>query len=221
MLSAATPPATRDNTFSLVALCRASGRLAVAVSTARPAVGNRVPFVMPRVAAVATQAETNPALGYAALRLIHSGASAENALETVLASDPGREQRQLSLIDATGNKAVFTGKTVLAENTWAGSLTGHSCIAAGNLLLDSAVLQAMVAAFETSGGFIGTRMLRALEAGQAAGGDRRGKVSAALLVTGEGEHPLIDLRIDLAEKPVEDLVRLYAAYTAIDPQAAG
>lgn len=201
-----------DNTFSLVARCAKTGDFAVVVSTARLAVGNRVPFAAPGVAAIATQANTNPELGRKALKLIAGGASAEKALKTVLAQDKDSATRQLSIIDAKGRSTVFTGAETLAKNPWAGSLKGKDCVAAGNLLVGEETLNAMVKAFESTEGFIGERAMKALEAGQAAGGDKRGKISAAILVVRKGPQPPIDLRIDSSKDPVSELRVLYDAY---------
>lgn len=206
-----------DATFSIVCRCPDCGDLAVAVCTARPAVGNRVPFILAGGAAVATQADTNPALGYEALRGIRKGLPAEAAMLAALALDRDRTRRQFSIIAADGTSACFTGDEVLANNAWAGAKKDTHAVAAGNLLVGPEVLYAMLAAFEESTGFLGGRALLALEAGQAAGGDKRGKVSAALLVARDNEHPLLDLRVDKSDDPVRDLRELYTEYLAIYP----
>jgi uncharacterized Ntn-hydrolase superfamily protein len=177
-------------------------------------VGNRVPWVRAGVGAIASQADTNPELGREGLKLLASGAAAQEALEKVLAADAGRELRQLSILDARGGRAVFTGAAVLRENDWAGSIEGADCIAAGNLITGRETLEAMLRGFESSSGFLGERVLRALEAGQKAGGDKRGKVSAALILAREGAHPLLDLRIDRSDTPVQDLRVLFDDYLA-------
>lgn len=201
-----------DNTFSLVARCANTGALAVAVCTARLAVGSRVPFACAGVGAVATQANTNPELGREALVLMQAGATASDALERVLARDTQRATRQLSVIDRHGNHAVFTGADVLDHNPWAGSQTGHNCVAAGNQLMNPETVHSMVRVFETTPGFLGERVLCALEAGQAAGGDKRGKISAAILVVHNMPQPVIDLRVDMHENPVPALRALFNAY---------
>ena len=206
-----------DSTFSIVCRCADSGDLAVAVCTARPAVGNRVPFVLAGGAAVATQADTNPALGYRALQGIKKGLSAEAAMIAPLALDSGRARRQFSIITASGDSAFFTGSEVIAQNQWAGAIKDVNAVVAGNLLVGPQVLYAMLAAFEQSTGFLGERALCSLEAGQAVGGDKRGKISAALLVARDGEHPLLDLRIDKSDDPVADLRELYTDYLATYP----
>lgn len=209
--SAAAGPG-QDNTFSIVGRCARTGDLAVVVSTARLGVGNRVPWAQAGVGAIATQASTNTELGREGLKLLAAGASAQEALDAVIAADEGRDIRQLSIIDAKGGMAVHTGATTLEKSLWAGSLKGKDCVAAGNLLVSGETVQAMVKAFEDTPGFIGERVMKALEAGQAAGGDKRGKISAAILVVRKGPHPLLDLRIDSSDNPVADLRKLYDAY---------
>lgn len=206
-----------DATFSLVCRCPHTRDLAVAVCTARPAVGNRVPFALAGGAALATQADTNPALGYAALEAIRSGSSASEAMALALDGDDGRERRQFSIIDAKGNTAVHTGTDVLRTNPWAGSVQAQNCVAAGNLLTGPEVVAAMAAAFADSTGFLGLRALLALEAGAQTGGDKRGKRSAALLLVRDNPHPLIDLRVDAATDPIRELRRIYEEYTAMFP----
>ncbi len=201
-----------DNTFSLVGRDAKTGDFAVVVSTARLAVGNRVPWAASGVGAIATQADTNPKLGREGLKMLASGMNAEEVLQKVLAADKGSAGRQLSVIDAKGHTAVFTGATVLKENVWAGSLKGKDCVAAGNILVGEDTVKAMVKAFESTPGFIGERAMKALEAGQAAGGDKRGKISAAILVVRKGPQPLVDLRIDSSKDPVAELRVLYDAY---------
>ena len=202
----------QDNTFSIVGRCARTGDFAVVVSTARLGVGNRVPWAASGVGAIATQASTNTELGREGLKLLAAGATAQEALDKVLAADAGRDTRQLSIIDAKGGMAVHTGKTTGEKSLWAGSIKGKDCVAAGNLLVSEETVQAMVKAFEETEGFIGERVMKALEAGQAAGGDKRGKISAAMLVVRTGPHPLLDLRIDSSDDPVAELRKLYDAY---------
>ncbi|MEF9996120.1 MAG: DUF1028 domain-containing protein [Burkholderiaceae bacterium] len=215
LVAPATPP--WDNTFSIVARDPASGALGVAVATARTGAGNRVPFLEFGVGVVATQANTNVLLAQAALDRMRAGASASDALSTVLADDPGQATRQLSLIDAQGGCAAFTGELP-------GEVKGHriglNCIAAGNLLASAATLDAMVETFEAASGRLGDRLLAAITAGQAAGGDRRGKRSAAIRVLYEAPDSPdsyarnIDLRVDGSADPIGDLAAIYAGYKA-------
>lgn len=200
-----------DHTFSIVALDPDTGHLGVAVSTARLAVGNRVPFAKAKVGAVATQANTNPALAYEALLLLEMGKTAQEALDATLASDAGREERQLTIIDAKGNKAAFTGTK---PDDYKGHIIGKNCVVAGNILVGPETLSAMVEAFDKTEGHLSDRIMAAMEAGQKAGGDKRGKISAAILVATEGLHPYVNLRVDNSTDPVADLRKLYDAYKA-------
>ena len=202
-------------TFSLVARCSRTNEVGVCVATAIPAVGSVVPYAEAGVGAIATQALTNVIYGTRGLELLRSGLSPQEALERILREDTERESRQVIMIDAQGRTAAFTGK----ENIdWKGHLIGENCVVAGNMLVSAQVIQAMAEAFETSGGELEERLLNALEAGQKAGGDKRGKRSAALLVMKRPEYrgirPFIDLRVDYDEDPVKELRRIFEAYKA-------
>jgi len=197
-------------TFSIVARCPKSSALGVAVATAVPAVGSVVPHVEAGVGAVATQAQTNVFYGIEGLKLLKAGLSPQAALETMLQRDPDREKRQVIIIDAQGRTAAFTSR----ENVeWKGHIVGKNCAAAGNMLVGSRVIKAMVETFEAKRGELAERLLKALEAGQEAGGDKRGPMSAALLVAGEqyvsATRPLLDLRVDAHQDPVIELRRVY------------
>jgi uncharacterized Ntn-hydrolase superfamily protein len=200
-------------TFSIVAHCPQSGELGIAVSTAIPAVGAINPFARAGVGAIATQAWSNPYVGIDGLRLLEGGLSAAETLERLLAADVGREKRQLSVIDAHhGGTAAFTGKAV---RPWKGHFQGNGYVVAGNTLIGEDTIWAMAESFERRQGSLGERLVAALEAGQAAGGDNRGKVSAALLVVRDEEYPLLDLRVDEHPDPVAELRRIYDLYTAL------
>jgi len=184
--------------------------LGVSVSTAIPAVGSVVPHVEAGVGAVAIQAQTNVLYGIEGLKLLKTGLSPQAALETMLQGDIDREKRQVIIIDAQGRTAAFTGR----ENIeWKGHMIRKDCVAAGNLLTGSRVIKAMVETFEATEGKLAERLLKALEAGQEAGGDKRGRMSAALLVAGEQwvseTRPLLDLRVDAHQDPVKELRRIY------------
>jgi len=199
----------------LVARCSRTNELGVCVATAIPAVGSVVPYAEAGVGATATQALTNVTYGTRGLELLRSGLSPQEALERILREDTERESRQVIMIDAQGRTAAFTGK----ENIdWKGHLIGENCVVAGNMLVSAQVIQTMAEAFETSGGELEERLLNALEAGQKAGGDKRGKRSAALLVMKRPEYrgirPFIDLRVDYDEDPVKELRRIFEAYKA-------
>jgi uncharacterized Ntn-hydrolase superfamily protein len=197
-------------TFSIVALDPKTRALGVAVSTAMPAVGSVVRHVEAHVGAIATQAQTNVSYGTEGLKLLKTGLSPQAALETMLREDSDREKRQVIIIDARGRKAAFTG----SENAcWKGHAIGADCIAAGNMLDGSHVVKVMVETFEASDGKLTERLLKALEKGQETGGDRRGRLSAALLVVGERWaseiRPVIDLRVDAHRDLVAELRRVY------------
>jgi uncharacterized Ntn-hydrolase superfamily protein len=199
-------------TFSIVARCPLTGELGIAVSTAIPAVGAINPFARAGIGAIATQAVSNPHLGIDGLSLLVQGLTAPQALERLIEADADRETRQVSIVDALGHVAVFTGNDV---EGWKGHLMGPGCVVAGNLLVGEEVIRAASGAFEATQGALGERLLVALEAGQAAGGDRRGKVSAALLVVGDREYPVLDLRVDEHPRPVVELRRIFDLYTAL------
>lgn len=199
-------------TFSIVARCSQTGELGIAVSTAIPAVGAINPFAKAGVGAIATQAVSNPYLGIDGLDLHARGLPAAEVLDQLLKADADKDKRQLSIVDARGNAAAFTGSAV---EQWRGHRVGHGYVIAGNLLVSEETLLAMVAAFEATQGVLGERLLVALKAGQAAGGDRRGKVSAALLVVRDQEYPYINLRVDEHPKPVAELRRIYDIYSAL------
>jgi uncharacterized Ntn-hydrolase superfamily protein len=202
----------RLTSFSIVAHCPQTGELGVAVSTAVPAVGAINPFARARVGAIATQAVSKPYLGIDGLNLLAQGLSAAQALDRLLRADADREKRQLSIVDARGNAAAFTGKKA---HPWRGHRVGHGYVVGGNLLVGEETVLAMAAAFEEAQGALGERLLVALEAGRAAGGDRRGKVSAALRVVKDEEYPYLDLRVDEHATPVAELRRIFEIYTAL------
>jgi uncharacterized Ntn-hydrolase superfamily protein len=205
-------PGVNLTTFSIVAHCPRTSDLGIAVSTAIPAVGAINPFARARVGAIATQAVSNPYLGIDGLNLLAQGLSATKVLDQLLRTDADREKRQLSIVDAQGNVVAFTGDEV---QPWKGHRVGHGYVVAGNLLVGEETLLTMAEAFEAAQGALSERLLVALEAGQAAGGDKRGKVSAALLVVRDEEYPYIDLRVDEHAEPVVELRRIFDIYTAL------
>jgi len=195
-----------------VARCPKTLALGVCVSTAAPAVGSRVPHVEAMVGAIATQADTNVFYGINGLRLLKMGFSPQTALETMLKEDPDRESRQVIIIDKEGRSAAFTGRETV---DWKGHLVGKDYVVAGNMLVGNSVIDAMALVFESSEGELSERLMKALEAGQKAGGDKRGKRSAALLVAQKeqlGAHPLLDLRVDEHRDPVGELRRVFEIY---------
>ena len=195
-------------TFSMVARCPKTGMLGVCVSTAVPAVGSRVPHAEAEVGAVATQANTNVLYGINGLKLLKRGFSPRAALEAMLKEDLNRESRQVIIIGEDGRTAAFTGRETIGRK---GHLVGEDYVVAGNMLVDSQVIEAMAQTFESSEGELAERLMKALEAGQEAGGDKRGRMSAALLVAGRqqrGTRPVLELRVDEHHDPVGELKRI-------------
>jgi len=195
------------NTFSVAARCARTGMLGVAVSTAVPAVGGICTFVRQGVGAIATQSWVNPYLGIDGLILLEHGLSAQEALDKLIADDPGRDVRQLGIVDAKGNAATFTGKDCV---DWAGDITGDGFTVQGNMLIGAATIEKMAdAARESAALDLPERLMLILEAGQAAGGDKRGKQSAALKVYNVEEFPWLDIRVDEHRNPVAELRRVF------------
>ncbi|HEY3176548.1 MAG TPA: DUF1028 domain-containing protein [Candidatus Polarisedimenticolia bacterium] len=204
-------------TFSIVARDSATGDLGVAVSTRAPAVGAVVPWAKAGIGAVATQASTNPEFGPKGLALLEQGTSPRDTLARLLVEDDTPEKRQIGIVDAKGGVASHTGR----ENIpYAGAIEGVNFTAQGNLLVGRETLEAMAASFrgtEGKGLPLAERLLRALEAGQAAGGDRRGRQSAALLVVTADPQRRWErsqnLRVDDHANPVAELRRIYETVT--------
>lgn len=198
-------------TFSIVARDPANGDLGVAVASKFLAVGSVVPWAQAGAGAVATQALANISYGPRGLALLAAGQPAEAALAELLADDPGREDRQIGLVDAQGRAAAHTGSRCMS---WAGHVVGPGFAAQGNILAGAQVAEALAAAFTAAGGELAERLLAALQAGDAAGGDRRGRQSAALYVARAGGSygglldRYIDLRADDHPSPVAELGRL-------------
>ena len=190
-------------TFSIVARDPETGALGMATATAGPFVGWLVPHTVSGVGAVATQAMTNP---YLAIDVLDALASSrvEEAVEAALARDSQRDRRQLIAIGVDGRAAGWTGTQ--CEN-FAGHLVGEGVAVAGNILTGEPVLEAMLAGYSQNAPFA-ARLLAALQAGAAAGGDRRGAGSAALKVHGGEAYPLLDLRVDASDRPLLDLAAL-------------
>jgi uncharacterized Ntn-hydrolase superfamily protein len=197
-------------TFSILARDPSNGRFGVAVATCHLAVGSTVPHIRSGVGAVATQAHTNPYLGICGLERLEQNLSADDVKASLLRDDPQRDRRQFHLIDARGQTAAWTGADCGA---WAGHRSRDGMAVAGNLLAGEAVLIAMEEAFLSSDPSwkLGRRLMHALQAGEAAGGDRRSShaTSAALQVSGEAAFPLLDLRIDYHDSAVLELAQLY------------
>ncbi len=199
-------------TFSIVGFDPDTGDLGIAVQSKFFAVGAVVPWARAGVGAIATQSYANTAFGPDGLDLLASGEAAEDALNQLLEGDPGKAQRQLGVVDAQGRAATFTGESCLP---WAGGRTGEHYAAQGNILAGPGVVDAMADTFESSSGDLGGRLLAALAAGQAAGGDARGRQSAALVVVREDggyggyNDRYVDLRVDDHTAPIRELRRLF------------
>lgn len=201
-------------TLSIVARDALSGELGAATATAGPAVGALVIHGQSGVGAIATQAFTNPLFGPDGLTGLAEGQSAQAVLESLLAQDPERQRRQLILLDAGGGSAHWTGGEC---GGWCGSLSGEGFAVAGNLLAGDTVLPAMCDAFTRGAGLpLAERLLAALQAGQRAGGDRRGLRSAALKVWQRRRYAQIDLRVDWAADPLTQLDEVLAQVRAPD-----
>ena len=198
-------------TFSIVGRDPENGDLGVAVQSKFFAVGAVVPWAKAGVGAVATQSWTNTTYGSKGLELLENGLTAQQALDRLIAADDGRSQRQVGIVDASGNVANYTGDECLE---WAGVRSGENYTAQGNLLAGEAVVEAMGEAFEKTEGELAEKLMAALIAGQEKGGDRRGQQAAALLVVGEGDGEddfndrYIDLRVDDHKQPIKELRRL-------------
>jgi uncharacterized Ntn-hydrolase superfamily protein len=198
----------RLGTFSIAGRCERTGQLGVAVSTADVGAGRLVTWARAGVGAVATQSWPSLYLAIDALRAMESGASAAEAMETVLQGDPGRGVRQLGLVDARGGSASFSGDDC---TEWYGEISGPNFAAQGNMLIRGETVSALAESFQSTEGSdldLAERLMRALEAGQAGGGDKRGRQCAALLVVDREEYPLWDLRVDEHPQPVAELRRV-------------
>lgn len=192
-------------TFSIVARDKRTGDFGVGSATAAPCVGAFLPWAEPGVGAIATQAWVNVNLGYQGLALMRTGLSVKAALETLLSEDQGREKRQVIGIDSA-TCFGFTGEECTGEKA---HLLFDDFAVAGNILTSSKVLESMADAFRRAKGGLAHRIMSAVQAGEEAGGDRRGKMSATLLVASSKPMLYHDLRVDLSSDPVRDLASLY------------
>jgi len=229
------PPPTdflkRAHTYSIVAYDSVTGDLGIAVQSKFPNVGGLVPWARAGVGAVATQALSNTDYGEKGLELLARGASAPEAMRIVMRTDPQPSQRQVGMVDAHGNSASWTGDSTF---DWAGGRTGgaaagqmggkgqlivgHGYAAQANIMVSEATVRNMAETFERSRGTLADRLIAALVAGQAGGGDKRGMQSAALLVVRAkggylgGTDRYIDIRVYDAPDPIKELQRLYALH---------
>ncbi|MGC2715278.1 MAG: DUF1028 domain-containing protein [Pseudolabrys sp.] len=193
-------------TWSIVARDKATGCFGIAVATKFFAAGSRVPFVAAGIGAIATQALVNPFYGTNGLRLLREGMAADTVVKTLVAADDGRDHRQIHVIDASGLIAAHTGAACIE---WNGHIAGDGFSVAGNMLAGAQVLDETAAAYRAGDAVpFQRRLVAAMLAGEAAGGDKRGKQSAALLIYGEEEWSDLDLRVDDHAEPLAELERL-------------
>ncbi len=194
-------------TWSIVAKDSETGALGVAVTTKFFAVGAVCPFIESRTGAVATQAFVNPTIGPASLRMMRDGKSVSNIIDLLLAVDEGREQRQVHMIDDAGNVAARTGSECV---DWCGHKIGDGFSVAGNMLAGRAVVEDTFDSYKNGATKpFAERLLDALDAGQVAGGDKRGRQSAALKIFTTEQYPWLDLRVDDHTDPLIEMRRLY------------
>jgi uncharacterized Ntn-hydrolase superfamily protein len=203
-------------TYSIVACDLEAGQWGVAVESKFLAVGSLVPWAEPGVGAIATQSWANPRYGPEGLALLRAGKTAEETIAELTAADEDRDDRQVGVVDGNGRGATFTGSKC---NDWAGGRTGAGYAAQGNILVSDATVEALATTFEHNEHLgLAERLIECLAAAQAAGGDRRGQQSAALLVVEKNagyaqlSDVAVDLRVDDHEHPVVELRRLYALH---------
>ena len=214
-------------TYSILGRCARTGQFGAAVTTSSIAVGSRVPHVAPGLGGVLTQHRTDPRLGPRGLELLRSGCSAEETLAALAASTPHHKWRQLAVLDAQGRSAHFHGAAVKPALN---AVHVPDCVALGNILANDRIPAAMAAAFlDSADQPLAERLVRAMEAGEAAGGEGKPVISAALVVMEKEIFPLVDLRVDLAPDAITALRTLWDAYEpsvrgfvtrAVDPDAA-
>jgi uncharacterized Ntn-hydrolase superfamily protein len=216
-LQLASPPPVA--TYSLCACDLAAGQWGVATQSKFLAVGSVVPWAEPHVGAIATQAYANPRYGPEGLAFLREGLSAEDVVDRLTSADDERAHRQLGVVDAAGRAATYTGDDCLA---WAGGRTGEGYAAQGNILVSGATVDALAETFGSSAGKpLAERLLDSLDAAEAAGGDSRGRQSAALIVVErDGGYAslsdvLVDLRVDDHPDPLVELRRIYRMHDAL------
>jgi uncharacterized Ntn-hydrolase superfamily protein len=195
-------------TWSIVARDPKTQQFGIAVATKNFAVGCRVPKIAAGVGAVASQALSNPFYGVNGIRLLREGKSAAQVVQTLTAADDGRDHRQLHVMDAAGRSAAHTGAACI---DWCGHTIRDGFSVAGNMLAGPAVIAKTAESYQANSALpFARRLVVALAAGEAAGGDKRGKQSAAVLIYGEEEWPDLDLRVDDHVDPLSELARLEA-----------
>lgn len=194
-------------TFSIAAKCEKTGQFGVAVTTKVPAVGTLCPFVEAGVGAIATQSFVNPYIGINGLKYLKEGLSVQEVKDRILEEDSDPSLRQFTVVDKTGKSVAFTGDK---SDGWYGEKLGENYAVAGNMLVGEDTILDTAKAFEDNPDLpLADRLIKALEAGQAAGGDKRGRQSAAVKVVSTEDYPLVDLRVDEHTDPVKELRRVY------------
>lgn len=194
-------------TFSIVARCSRTGNLGVGTASKALAAGAMVPYVRSGVGAIASQSFVNPYLGIDGLELLAQGLPAQRALDRLIEGDAGREVRQVGIVDKEGRSAAYTGDQCI---THASHRTGAGFVCLGNILAGGDVIEAMAESFSINANEeLPLRLLFALEAGEEAGGDRRGRQSAGIHVVAGEEYPSCDLRVDDHDEPIQELRRVY------------
>jgi uncharacterized Ntn-hydrolase superfamily protein len=195
-------------TWSIIARDTSTGRFGIAVATKFFAVGARVPHIAAGLGAIATQALVNPYYGIDGLKLLREGRAPRDVVDGLIAADAGRETRQLHVMDASGRIASHTGRECI---DWCGHIEGNGFSIAGNMLAGAQVLDETAKAYVANETLpFPQRLIAAMRAGEAAGGDKRGKQSAALLIYGNEEWSELDLRVDDHTDPLVELERLEA-----------
>ncbi|MBD3189288.1 MAG: DUF1028 domain-containing protein [Candidatus Heimdallarchaeota archaeon] len=202
-------------TFSIVAYEPENNEWGIAVQSKFVAVGTIVPFAKAGIGAIATQAYANTSYGPKGLGLLEMGFSADEVIQILTTNDPNKEQRQVGIVDANGKAASFTGSECF---DWAGHVVGENYCCQGNILVSETTVQAMAKAYEQTPGDLVAKLFAALEAGQKAGGDKRGKESAAILIVKEegaydgGTDRYIDIRVDEHPEPIKELRKVFEVY---------
>ena len=193
-------------TWSIIARDDLTGQFGIAVATRFFAVGARVPHIAAGIGGIATQALTNPYYGIDGLKLLREGRKPSDIVETLIAADSGRESRQLHIMDAGGRVASYTGRDCV---DWCGHVEGDGFSIAGNMLAGPRVLDDTAQAYIAGERLpFAQRLIAAMRSGEAAGGDKRGKQSAALLIYRDEEWSALDLRVDDHADPIHELARL-------------
>ena len=216
ILTSISPAIEPVSTFSILGCNPETGEVGVAVASKYFSVGSVVPWAKAGVGAVATQSYVNFDYGIIGLELLETGLTSQEVIDSLISTDPGFERRQVGVIDFAGAAATYTGLGCLS---WAGGLVGKNCAAQGNILVSDTVVINMVKAFENTQGGLEDKLMAALLAGDSAGGDSRGKQSAAMYVAGHKDglrfDRKIDIRVDDSPRPFVELYRIFKIAKAL------